>query len=334
MGVSRPNASGTASSDDASGRNGYSAPAIAPQSAIDQAGNRRNSRDALSEFESGRAPAPAQPTTVARENTPPSGLSGVSRPGPAPSAVPPAQPRPSTTAGISRPVGPGPATAPASAIDTSVNRNMSRNALAQYEADRNRAARPATPVDTAAAQNNPAFSQAGRSYGNMDNYYAERNRSRQDWGTPPQIIVQQMHPNYGVWDVMFLTMLMSNINRPGYSEWAAAHRDDPDYRAWRRDADRLAEDNADMRRQLSEMDAKMKDAVPSSSAMQLPPGVSPAAAIAPEAMMNNPFMQQQASAPAPQKGSGMTWVIVIAVLLVLGIVGFFVLVRMGRRPNV
>ena len=282
--------------------------------------------------------------------TPPSGL-GVSRPGSTiatPTPVLTAQP-PSSVGGVSRPANPLlSVAAPQSVADRAVTARMSGNALAQYEADRQRSKLPPQPVATE-ARNAPAFSQATRDYHSMDDYYAARQRGRQGWEQPPQVVMQQMSPNYGMWDVLFLSTLMSNINRPGYADWASAHRDDPDYRHWREDADRAANDNADMRHRLDEMDARMHTADPTSSqaSAALPPGVEPAAAIAPEAMAINPFtsttaetiplMMQEPQQSMPVKESFgfrgvFKWVaIVVVVVIIVVVIAVFVLARVGRK---
>lgn len=215
---------------------------------------------------------------------------------------------------------------------------MSRDALAQYDTDRQRSTQPPQAV-AAESRSTPVWGQATRDYHSMDDYYAARRRARAGWEQPPAIIVQHMAPNYGIWDVAFMSMLMSNINRPGYADWAAAHQNDADYRRWRDDAERAAKDNAELRGRLDAMDERMRtaDATSTQARASLPPGVEPAAAIAPEAMVDNPFgaatsTDAAASTKAHKSGSGFwKWMLgILAGIAVLGLGGVLLLARYGR----
>jgi TRAP-type uncharacterized transport system substrate-binding protein len=61
-------------------------------------------------------------------------------------------------------------------------------------------------------------------------------------------VIYQSSPSFGAFDALFLWSMLDNPHY-GYH-----HYNDPAYQEWRREADRLAADNADLRKQLEELD--------------------------------------------------------------------------------
>ncbi len=111
-------------------------------------------------------------------------------------------------------------------------------------------------------------------------YYAERDRYYGSAGWQPPVYVHYGAPSYGIWDALFLWSILDL-----HHDWAYYHQDDPAYEAWRHDADRLAQDNADLRAKLAAMDrdvAAMKEKQVPSDPNYLPPGVKPEVALAAE----------------------------------------------------
>ena len=267
-----------------------------------------------------KPPSATAPAALTPPVQPSSGFSKPSLAAATPTAdsTPSAQPspgfgKPGSSATTAASAAPAPAPAPKlSAADAQVSRTLSGGSLAQYEKDKNRSSIPATPVDGRAfAGSNPAYAQAGNDYHDMNTYYRARQDALRSMPPPPSY-VQQMAPNYGMMDGLMLGMLLSNMSRPGYADWASANRDNPDFRRWRQDADRLSADNADMRRQLADMDARMATANPGSVAKgALPPGMSPALAIAPEAMMQHPSVAGNLA----KEGHGWLWTIMWTVII-------------------
>jgi len=109
-------------------------------------------------------------------------------------------------------------------------------------------------------------------------YYVERDRYYSSVGWQPPVYVHYGAPSYGIWDALFLWSILDL-----HHDWAYYHRDDPAYEAWRRDADRLAQDNADLRAKLAAMDrdvAAMKEKQVPPEPNYLPLGVKPDVALA------------------------------------------------------
>lgn len=96
---------------------------------------------------------------------------------------------------------------------------------------------------------NPTYNRA-RSY-DSSTYYTRR--SSYLGGYNPPVYVYNTSPSFGMWDTIILYSMLNNMNRA--SSFSYHHRNDADYQAWRREADRLAQDNAELRTQLVQMDA-------------------------------------------------------------------------------
>lgn len=95
---------------------------------------------------------------------------------------------------------------------------------------------------------NPVYSRA-RSY-DSSTYHDRRGRYYNGYTSPSY--VYRSSPSYGMWDTIFLYHMLSHNNS---SNFAYNQQNNADYRAWRREADQLAVDNAALRTQLATMDA-------------------------------------------------------------------------------
>lgn len=84
-------------------------------------------------------------------------------------------------------------------------------------------------------------------------YYSRRNAYYVGYHTPSY--VYSVYPSYGMWDTIFLYSMLSNMNNNNAARFAYNHQNDADYQEWRREADRLAQDNAELRTQLAQIDA-------------------------------------------------------------------------------
>jgi hypothetical protein len=99
----------------------------------------------------------------------------------------------------------------------------------------------------------PPYARPGGWYpgGNRGGWYGDRG-----WAPPPFNIGNR---NFGIWDGLFLWALLSNLNRPGAGDWFHNNQNDPGYQEWRREAERQAQDNADLRQKLDELDRQLKE---------------------------------------------------------------------------
>jgi hypothetical protein len=71
-------------------------------------------------------------------------------------------------------------------------------------------------------------------------------------------------------------VLLSNLGRPESIDFFHNHQNDPGYWQWRAEADRQAQDNADLRQRLDELDRQLaeKEGQPRNPGA-LPPDVPP-----------------------------------------------------------
>ncbi|MGG5808269.1 DUF2491 family protein [Falsiroseomonas sp. CW058] len=215
---------------------------------------------------------------------------------------------PSTSGGYGRPrlETPAPARRPSvvvpsaprsSAGDRGYSREESAGALARWrerqDAARRQAeaaARPPVPAPSPAPGGGWGLPFPRRGY---ETAPGAGRPPRPDWyrdrGWQPSGGILGARRNFGIWDGIFLWFLLDNLGRAGSIDFFRNHRDDPGLREWRAEADRLARDNADLRRRLDQLDAdlaRQPDAVPDPD--YLPPGVPAEVAIAPRGDVRTP----------------------------------------------
>jgi Protein of unknown function (DUF2491) len=229
---------------------------------------------------------------------------------------------PSTSGGYSRPspsYAPPPArTAPQSPGDRSFSQGQSSAALDAYRTQQDNARRQGLGV--------PGLpSQPGGSQGQYSpRYDAPRARDRAGWfsgqGWSAPTTTYSPNRSFGVWDGLFLGYLLSNLGRPGASDFFHNNQNDPGYQQWRSEADRQAQDNAALRQKLDELDRQLADREnrPRTPGA-LPPGVP--SEIAKASPSRTPGM--------PAEGSGSKWVWVV-LLGGVGAVAYLAWQRSGR----
>lgn len=86
---------------------------------------------------------------------------------------------------------------------------------------------------------------------NRSTYSARRDRYYNNYSVPQYVYYGS--PSFGMWDAMFLYFILDNVNNS--SQFAYHHQNDPDYLAWRAQANETAKTNEELARQLREMDA-------------------------------------------------------------------------------
>ncbi len=101
------------------------------------------------------------------------------------------------------------------------------------------------------------------------------------WSLPGSVLGGQR--SFGIWNAAMLWFLLDSLNRPGHADFFRNNRDDPGTREWRAEAERLARNDADLRRKLDDLDRQVAaggDAAPDPG--YLPPDVPPEVALAPD----------------------------------------------------
>lgn len=130
-------------------------------------------------------------------------------------------------------------------------------------------------------RSNPVYSRAS-SY-DRNTYYTRRNRYYSSY--EPPMYVYNMSPSYGLWDTIFLYSMLINMNNA--SQFAHNHQNDADYLMWRREAEKQAQTNAELRAQLARLDAKTNAlAGQAIDPSYLPKGVDADIALSQEALVS------------------------------------------------
>jgi len=127
-------------------------------------------------------------------------------------------------------------------------------------AQRAKFTKPAPKVTTASSS---AYKSKYKSHGayasarsaNPATYHTRRNSYYAGYSTPSY--VYGMSPSYGLWDTIFLYSMLSSMNNNRHAgQFAHNYSNDADYNSWRREADVLARDNAELRGQLATLDGQ------------------------------------------------------------------------------
>jgi Protein of unknown function (DUF2491) len=92
--------------------------------------------------------------------------------------------------------------------------------------------------------------------------------------------------SFGIWDGLFLGYLLNNLTRAGSVDFFRNHQDDPGVREWRQQAERQAQDNAELRERLDRLDRELAQRNQDGQQQPrdpnyLPPDVPPEVALAP-----------------------------------------------------
>ncbi len=140
---------------------------------------------------------------------------------------------------------------------------------------------PPPPPSATKYKNNPVFNKA-KNYGRFDynTHYGRRDSYYRGMGWRAPSYAYGGFPRFGMWDALFWWMILDNVMTPGYARAAYDHGNDPGYQEWRAEADKLAQDNAELKAKLDELDAKTSDMTGPRDPGYLPPGVPAEVALA------------------------------------------------------
>ena len=97
----------------------------------------------------------------------------------------------------------------------------------------------------------PVFRHVHVDYGT---YYYRRNVFYTTYAYTPPVYVYQSYPRFGIWDATFLWFMLDHCRDRQYALMYYNHQNDEAMRMWRREANRLASENAALREQLAVLD--------------------------------------------------------------------------------
>jgi len=190
-------------------------------------------------------------------------------------------------------------TPPQSAGDSSFSRDRSGAALDSYRAQQDSARQRRDTIPSAPAPQYAAPRYTQRQIGpDRSGWFNSRG-----WSAPSPSYYGGGR-SFGVWDGLFLWSLLSNLGRSGSGDFFHNNQNDPGYQQWRQEADRQAQDNAELRQKLDELDRQLaeRDSQPRTPG-ELPPDIPPEIAKAPP--------QRTPGVPS-RAGSEWVWAVLLA----------------------
>ncbi len=140
---------------------------------------------------------------------------------------------------------------------------------------------PPPPPSASKYKSDPIFNKA-KNYGRFDynTHYGRRDSYYRGMGWRAPGYAYSGFPRFGMWDALFWWMILDHVMTPGYARAAYDHASDPGYQEWRAEADKLAEDNAELKAKLEALDAKTAGMSGPRDPGYLPPGVPAEVALA------------------------------------------------------
>jgi len=195
----------------------------------------------------------------------------------------------------------GPAwTPPPSAGDRSFSQDRSGAAFNSFRTQQDNARRQREYVPSTAAPQSSYPQYAPRQYGpDRSGWFSNRG-----WSAPSPGYFGG-NRSFGVWDGLFLGAMLSNLGRAGSGEFFHNNQYDPGYRQWRAEADRQAQDNAELRGKLDDLDRQLAER----GSQPRTPGALPPD-IPAEVAKAQP--QRTPGVPNPGGGSGWVWAVLLA----------------------
>ena len=168
-----------------------------------------------------------------------------------------------------------------------------------------------------------------RYYTNRDTYYTGRN-----WHAPAYSYTS--YSSFGAWDAMFMWMMLDSMN--DRSHFAHNHANDPGYQQWRNEANRLAEDNAELKAKLVALDGEvaqmkgqpvdpnyMPNNIPAEVALSADV-LAGKAALAHQTDETSKAKQAEANLQEESEDSTFGWILVLVCLLG-GVATYFLVIR-------
>jgi hypothetical protein len=202
---------------------------------------------------------------------------------------------------------------------TAIQKESSRKAYNEYQG---RFAKPENPVNPSSAQTTP-IPTPSRTWDNYRDYRGYRDTYYAGRGWTPPGYAYRSYPSFGLWDAMFLWFMLRQASGPSFMY---NHQDDPGVKAFRQEADKLSASNDDLKKQLTDLDAKVdqmrRDGV-QVDPKAMPEGIDPAVALAADKVV-------QEKPDAGNGGIG-TWIAIVGAGF--GVAALYLLVP-RRRKNV
>lgn len=111
---------------------------------------------------------------------------------------------------------------------------------------------------------------------NRSTYHKRRGSYYSSWDTPDY--AYNSYNSFGMWDSMALWMMLDNINDAKYNSMYYNNYNNPGMQEWRREANRMAANNAELQAKLDRMDRQQQTLIASGTPRkegQMPEGIDP-----------------------------------------------------------
>lgn len=205
-----------------------------------------------------------------------------------------------------------------SAGQSAIQKEASVKAYNEYKG---KFAKPDNPVGQTGSTTTPA-PQPSRTWDNYRDYrsYRDNYYAGQGWRAPGY--AYQSYPSFGLWDAMFLWFMLRQASGPSFMY---NHQNDPGVQSFRQEADKMAASNADLKKQLADLDAKVEQMKKDGVAVdpkKMPEGIDPAVALAAEKVVREDA--------AKKSGMG-SWIWIAGAGL--AVAAAFMLLTRSRRKN-
>jgi hypothetical protein len=99
--------------------------------------------------------------------------------------------------------------------------------------------------------------QSSPGYSSSD-YYARRTVFYDSYRWSPPVYVYRSYNSFGIWDAMILWFMLDHINEAQYAAMYYNHRDDPGMQQFKKEAERLSAENADLKAKVAQLDESVK----------------------------------------------------------------------------
>ncbi len=166
-----------------------------------------------------------------------------------------------------------------------IRKTKSAQSLKAYKAEKAKYKKSASKPDPKQFRSSPIYNKTQR-YGSFDynDHYTRRNGYYHGMGWSMPSYGYLSRPGFGMWDVMFWWMILDHVGNRNYAATAYHHSNDPGYKEWRAEAERLAEDNAQIREKLKKLDQETASMRTPRDPGYLPSGVPAEVALAADVM--------------------------------------------------
>lgn len=188
-------------------------------------------------------------------------------------------------------------------------------ATTSYQGYQGLYSKPGNPVSPGQVGTSKPILNQSRTFGSYQDYnrYRDNYYSGRGWSAPGY--AYRSFSGFGMWDAMFMWFMLSNLTSG--AGFFHNRQNDPGVQAFRQEAQKLSESNADLKKQVDELNTKLdamkKEGKPVDPDAPLPSDVDPNVALA------QPRIEES--------GGGTGWLLPLGMVLVAGGIGYMVFAR-------